>query len=165
MQWPQPGRWPRPGDPNRSGPVAAVFGIFAAFWLSFPVLVLGLAHDWWRILATDTAAATDAKAAFLLARFVGIVMLTLASVRLPAVFTLLFVLVDIALAVVYFGVVTGSTRLLLIGGIVVLAVALIGVYLFFDAMGVSLGGKPLPMGPSSAADLSSTEATTGAGRG
>lgn len=128
------------------GPVAAVFGIFAAFWLSFPVLVLGLAHDWWGIPATDAAAATDAKAVFLLTWFVGIVMLTLASFRLPAVFTLLFVLVDIALAVVYFGVVTGSAGLLLIGGIVVFAFALVGVYLFFDAMGVSLGGKPLPMG-------------------
>ena len=88
------------GDPGRAGRVAAIFGIFAAFWLSFPVLVLGLAHDWWGIPATDTAAATDAKAVFLLTWFIGIVILTLASLRLPAVFTLLFVLVDIALAVV-----------------------------------------------------------------
>ena len=128
------------------GPVAAIFGIFAGFWLSFPILVLGLAHDWWGIPATDMAAATDAKATFLLAWFVGIVMLTLGSLRLPSVFTLLFVLVDVALAVVYFGVVSGSTGLLFIGGIVVFLFALVGVYLFFDAMGVSLGGKPLAMG-------------------
>lgn len=128
------------------GPVAAIFGIFSAFWISFPILVLGLAHDWWGIAASDTAGATDAKATFLLSWFVGIVMLTLASLRLPAVFTLLFVLVDVALAVVYFGVVAGSTSLLFIGGLVVFAFALVGVYLFFDAMGVSLGGRPLPMG-------------------
>lgn len=131
----------------RQGPVASIFGIFAAFWLSFPVLVLGLAHGWWGIPATDTAAATDAKAVFLLVWFVGIVMLTVASLRLPSVFTLLFVLVDAALAVVYFGTVDGSTGLLLIGGILVFAFAAVGVYLFLDAMGVALGSSSLPMGP------------------
>lgn len=128
------------------GPVASIFGIFAAFWISFPVLVLGLAHDWWGIPATDAAAATDAKAVFLLVWFVGIVMLTVASLRLPSAFTLLFLLVDAALAVVYFGTTTGSTGLLLIGGILVFAFAAIGVYLFLDAMGVALGGNALPMG-------------------
>lgn len=95
---------------------------------------------------TDTAAATDAQAVFLLVWFVGIVMLTVASLRLPSVFTLLFVLDDAALAVVYFGTVTGSTGLLLVGGILVFAFAAIEVYLFLDAMGVALGGAALPMG-------------------
>ncbi len=128
------------------GPVAAIFGIFAAFWISFPVLVLGLAHDWWGIPATDMTAAADAKAVFLLTWFIGIVVLTVASLRLPSVFTLLFLLVDAALAVVYFGVNNTSTTLLAVGGILVFAFALVGVYLFFDAMGVAIGGKPLPMG-------------------
>lgn len=128
------------------GPVAAIFGIFAAFWLSFPVLALGLAHDWWGIPATDTAGAADAKAVFLLTWFVGIVMLTIASLRLPAVFTVLFVLVDAALAVVYFGTVNDSTTLLTVGGILVFAFALVGVYLFVDAMAVAGGAKALPMG-------------------
>ncbi|MDT7742335.1 MAG: uncharacterized protein QOE59_1413 [Actinomycetota bacterium] len=131
----------------REGPVASIFGIFAAFWISFPVFVLGLTHGWWGISATDIAAATDAKAVFLLVWFVGIVMLTVASLRLPAVFTALFVLVDVALALVYFGTVNDSTGLLTIGGILVFAFAAIGVYLFLDAMGVALGSKPLPMGP------------------
>ena len=129
------------------GPVASIFGIFAAFWISFPTLVLGLAHGWWGIPATDTAAATDAKAVFLLTWFVGIVMLTLASLRLPSVFTLLFALVDAALALVYFGTVANSTGLLLVGGILVFAFALVGVYLFLDAMSTATGGPALPMGP------------------
>jgi hypothetical protein len=128
------------------GPVASVFGIFAAFWISFPMLVLGLAHGWWGIAATDDAATTDAKAVFLLVWFVGIVMLTVASLRLPSVFTVLFLLVDAALAVVYFGTTSGSGGLLLVGGILVFAFAAMGVYLFVDAMGVALGATALPMG-------------------
>ena len=127
------------------GPVACIFGIFAGFWLSFPLLVLGLAHGWFGD-ATDTAVATGAQEAFLLTWLIGIVMLTVATLRLPAVFTLLFVLVDIALLLVLLGTAQGSTGLLFGGGIVVFAFALVGVYLFVDAMGQALGGKAMPMG-------------------
>src|SRR3954451_19761274 len=33
--------------------VASVFGVFAGFWLSYSVLVLGLNHDWFKILSSD----------------------------------------------------------------------------------------------------------------
>jgi succinate-acetate transporter protein len=33
--------------------VAGVFGIFAGFWLSYAVLVLGLTHNWFAIAAGD----------------------------------------------------------------------------------------------------------------
>lgn len=130
---------------NHSGPVAAIFGIFAGFWLSFPLLVLGIAHGWFGP-ATDTAAQTGAKETFLLSWLIGIVMLTLATLRLPSIFTLLFVLVDLALLLVLLGTAAGSTALLTVGGIAVFAFALIGVYLFFDAMSVANGGSSLPMG-------------------
>jgi uncharacterized protein len=128
-----------------SGPVASIFGIFAAFWISFPVLVLGMAHGWFGD-ATDKAAQAGAQETFLLTWLIGVVVLTLASLRLPSIFTLLFVLVDLALVLVLLGTAAGSTGLLAIGGIAVFAFALVGVYLFFDAMGVALGGSPLPMG-------------------
>lgn len=127
------------------GPVAAIVGVFAGFWITFPALVLGIAYGWWGMAATGPGA-VGAQAAFLLSWFVGIVMLKLASLRLPAVFTLLLVLVDAALAVVFFGVVAASKLLLLIGGILVFSFALVGVYRLFDATGFSLGAKPLPMG-------------------
>lgn len=60
------------------------------------------------------------------------------------VFTLQFVLVDVALAVVYFEVVAGSTVVLFVGGLVVFAFALVGVYLFFDAMGCRRAGGHCP---------------------
>ena len=31
--------------------VACIFGLFAGFWLSYAVLVLGLNHDWFAIPA------------------------------------------------------------------------------------------------------------------
>src|SRR5882757_8338318 len=37
--------------------VAAVFGIFGTFWLSYAVLVLGLDHNWFAIATQPTAAA------------------------------------------------------------------------------------------------------------
>ena len=129
-----------------AGAVASIFGIFAGFWLSFSVLATALGNDWFGASSTDTAAATGAQVTFLLSWLIGIVMLTLASLRLPAVFTLLFVLVDVALLLVLLGTALGSTGLLFGGGIAVFAFALVGVYLFVDAMGKATGGKALPMG-------------------
>ncbi|WP_433783594.1 GPR1/FUN34/YaaH family transporter [Actinomycetospora sp. CA-101289] len=127
------------------GPVASIFGIFAGFWLSFPLLVLGLAHGWFGD-ATEAAVATNAQVAFLLTWLIGVIVLTVATLRLPSVFTVLFVLIDIALLLVMLGTAQGSTGLLFVGGIAVFAFALVGVYLFVDAMGQATGGKPMPMG-------------------
>lgn len=128
-----------------AGAVASIFGIFAGFWLSFAVLATSLSHEWFGT-SSDTTVATGAQVTFLLTWLIGVVVLTLASLRLPSVFTLLFVLVDIALLLVLLGTAMGSTGLLFGGGIAVFAFALVGVYLFVDAMGQATGGKPLPMG-------------------
>jgi succinate-acetate transporter protein len=128
-----------------AGPVAAIFGIFSGFWLSFSVLVLGLAHNWFGD-ATEATVATGAQETFLLTWVVGVTVLTLASLRLPSVFTVLFVLVDAALVLVLLGTAAGSTGLLAWGGIAVFAFTLVGVYLFFDAMSVAAGGASFPMG-------------------
>ena len=64
--------------------VAAVFGIFGTFWLSYAVLVLGLDHSWFAIAVTAALATVKL---FLLTWFVIIVMLTLATLRLASAFT------------------------------------------------------------------------------
>jgi uncharacterized protein len=129
-----------------AGPVAAIFGIFAGFWLSFAVLATALGADWFGPTSTDTAVATGAQETFLLSWLIGVVVLTLASLRLPSIFTALFVLVDLALLLVLLGTANGSTGLLFGGGIAVFAFALIGVYLFVDALGQATGGRALPLG-------------------
>jgi uncharacterized protein len=130
--------------------VAAVFGIFGTFWLSYAVLVLGLDHNWFAITPT---AVIDTVRLFLLAWLIAIVMLTLSTLRLPSAFTAVFVLVDLALLLLLLAFEqtsaagAPSTGLLKAGGYVVLVFAALGVYLFYSASAAGTGGKPLPLGP------------------
>jgi hypothetical protein len=123
--------------------VAAVFAIFGGFWLSYAVLVLGLTHNWFGVTAT---AVTSTQELFLTLWLITIVMLTLATLRLPLAFTLVFVFVDVALLLVLLGTANASTGPVKAGGYAVFIFAAIGVYLFFGALSVATGGKPLPLG-------------------
>jgi uncharacterized protein len=123
--------------------VASVFGIFAGFWLSYAVLVLGLTHNWFGI-APASAQATQEL--FLVAWLVLITLLTLTTLRLPAAYTAVFFLVDVALLLVFLGVNEGSTGLLKAGGYVALVFAAIGAYLYASSASVATGGRPLSLG-------------------
>jgi len=123
--------------------VASVFAIFGGFWLSYPVLVLGLEHNWFGITAAE---ATSTQELFLTSWLITIVMLTLATLRLPLAFTAVFVLVDLALLFVLLGTANANTSLVKAGGYAVFAFALVGVYLYFGALPVATSGKPLPLG-------------------
>ncbi|MEP9395714.1 GPR1/FUN34/YaaH family transporter [Gordonia sp. VNK1] len=123
--------------------VAAIFGIFSGFWFSYAALVLGLTHNWYGVGA-DNAVAT--QEVFLTSWLVVIVLLTLATLRLPAAFTLLFALIDLALVLVLIATAQGSSAVQTAAGWVVFAFAAVGAYLFFDAMSTSTGGRALPIG-------------------
>ncbi len=123
--------------------VAAVFGTFAGFWLSYAALVLGLTHNWYGTLPADAVAV---QKLFLLTWLIGVVVLTLVSLRLPLAFTALFVLVDLALLFVFLGTANASTGLVKFGGVLVFAFVLVGVYLFADAFSSATGGRNLPLG-------------------
>jgi uncharacterized protein len=129
--------------------VAAVFGIFGTFWLSYAVLVLGLDHTWFVIVPTAVLATVKL---FLLTWLIIIVMLTLATLRLPVAFTAVFALVDLALLLLYIGFAQASpagvpsSGLLKAAGYVILVFAAVGVYLFFSAAAAGTGGKALPLG-------------------
>jgi uncharacterized protein len=123
--------------------VASVFGIFAGFWLSYAVLVLGLTHNWFGVAPASAQAAQEL---FLVAWLVVMVMLTLATLRLPLAFTAVFFLVDVALLLVFLGVNESSANLSKVAGYVVLAFAAIGVYLYANTASLATGGRPLPLG-------------------
>ncbi len=123
--------------------VAGVYGIFTGFYLSYAVLVLGLTHNWFGIAP---AAVTDTQKLFLISWLVIVVVLTLATLRLPAAFTALFTLVDITLFLVLLATIQASASLTKAAGYVVLGFSAIGVYLFFGAVSQATGGKPLPLG-------------------
>ena len=129
--------------------VAAVFGIFGTFWLSYGALVLGLDHNWFAITATAVLATVKL---FLVTWLVVIIMLTVATLRLPSAFTAVFALVDVALLLLLLAFANASplgvpsTGLLKTAGYVVLIFAAIGIYLFAGAASAGTGGKPLPLG-------------------
>jgi uncharacterized protein len=123
--------------------VAGIFGIFAGFWLSYAVLVVGLIHGWFGITAL---AVVNTEKLFLIAWLVIIVMLTLATLRLPLAFTALFLLIDVALLLLLINTFSASSGLTKTAGYVVLVFAAIGVYLFFGSASVATGGKALPLG-------------------
>jgi len=123
--------------------VASIFGIFAGFWLSYAVLVLGLTHNWFGISATAVA---HTQELFLTTWLIVIVMLTLATLRLPLAFTALFALIDVALLLLLIATANASTGLVKTAGYVVLLFAAVGVYLFFGSASVATGGKALPLG-------------------
>jgi succinate-acetate transporter protein len=123
--------------------VASVFGIFAGFWLSYAVLVLGLTHNWFGVAPASAQAAQEL---FLVAWLVVMVMLTLVTLRLPLAFSAVFLLVDVALLLVFLGVNESSTGMAKAAGYVVLVFAAIGVYLYANTASVATGGRPLPLG-------------------
>ena len=123
--------------------VASIFGIFAGFWLSYAVLVLGLTHAWFGISAD---AAVHTQGLFLIAWLAIVVMLTLATLRLPLAFTALFTLIDLALVAVLIGTLQGPAGWLKLGGVLVFVFAAIGVYLYVGIASLVTGGKGLPFG-------------------
>ena len=81
-----------------------------------------------------------------------IVILTLVTLRLPLGFTVLFVLVDLALFFVYLGYHNAAAGVpdsaqLKTGGYFAWGFIAVGAYLFLDAMSAATGGKNLPLGP------------------
>ncbi|MGZ4589787.1 MAG: GPR1/FUN34/YaaH family transporter, partial [Actinomycetes bacterium] len=135
--------WAASLSQNAVASIFAIFAIFAGFWLSYAALVLGLTHNWFGIRAADAAKSQEL---FLLSWLLVIGLLTVASLRLPLAFTLLFGLITVALLLLLLGTVNTNTNLTKAGGYVVLAFALLGAYLFLDAMWTATGGRALPTG-------------------
>ena len=123
--------------------VASIFGLFAGFWLSYAVLVLGLLHNWFATTAGDVV---HTIGLFLITWLVVIVLLTLATLRLPLAFTVLFVLIDATLAVVLAATINGSSNLSKVGGVLALAFSAVGAYIFLGIAAQATGGRGVPLG-------------------
>ncbi len=123
--------------------VASIFAIFAGFWLSYAALFLGLVHGWYGVAAPDVSRTLEL---FLISWMLLIGLLTLATLRLPLAFTLLFGLITVALLLTLMGVVNASSSTTKLAGYVVFAFAAVGAYLFYDGMNQACGGKPMPLG-------------------
>jgi succinate-acetate transporter protein len=124
-----------------AGAVAGIFGVFAAFWWSFAVLLLGIGGS-----PKDAA---QSLTLYSLVWTIVVVVLTFAALRLPVAFSLLIALVAVALLLVFLFYAGGATAtgLTKIAGIVAVAFSAIGVYITYDAFNQALGGRPMPLGP------------------
>lgn len=123
--------------------VAGAFGAFCGFWLSYTALVLGLQHNWFLIPAE---AVTDVVVAFLIAWAITMFFLTLATTRLPSIYTIDVGLVDLALIILIFANQNASTGLTKLAGVVVFVFAALGAYIWMSAADQSLGGPGLQLG-------------------
>jgi uncharacterized protein len=125
--------------------VAAIFGIFAAFWLSLGVLVAAVTNGWLG-LAADANPDANPLPTFLISWLIVFVALTVATLRLPLAFTAGFVFVDIAVALVLVNVLSGSAIFATLAGVSVFVFCAVFAYIWFDGVGQELGAKPLAMG-------------------
>jgi succinate-acetate transporter protein len=124
--------------------VACIFGLFAGFWLSYSVLVIGLNHNWFAIPPADV---THTIASFQITWAIVMGALTLATLRLPVVFTAIVGLVVVALVLLIFGTLNTDDTLNKAAGVVSFAFAALGVYAFLGAASAATGGKAYPLGP------------------
>jgi uncharacterized protein len=123
---------------------AGISSIVGSFLLSYALLVLGLTHNWYGI---GPLAVASTQKVFVIAWIVIVTMLILAALRMPAVFLLLFALVDAALVLNLLGIIQSSANMDKAAGWTLMAVSAVVVYLFFGAMSQSTGGKEVPLGP------------------
>jgi succinate-acetate transporter protein len=123
--------------------VACIFGLFAGFWLSYGILVLGLNHNWFAIPAGDV---THTVAEFQITWAIVMAALALATLRLPSAFTAVVVLVVLALVLLIIGTLQPSETFTKAAGYVCFAFAGLGIYLFLSAAAVATGGRGYPLG-------------------
>lgn len=108
--------------------VATLYAVFLGFYSSYVLLQLGLAHNWYGIPAGQVATTV---AVYLICWLITIVVLTLATLRLPVIFTVLLGLVDVALALLLVSTYTGSALIQSIAGAVVFGFIAVAIYLYF----------------------------------
>jgi uncharacterized protein len=124
--------------------VATVLGAFAAFWISYAALVIGLAHNWYAIPPT---AILHTIGQFLIAWDIVIFMLFLVSLRIPLLFSLILGAGVVGVTLITIGVLESSAGIQHAGGVFVLLFGALGFYGYLGTAIVSVGGKPLPFGP------------------
>jgi len=119
--------------------VACIFGIFAGFWLSYAAFVLGVSHNWFPLVTTGSL--MHITALFVITWLVILGLLTLGTLRLPLAFTVLFVVIDAALAVLLVATINGDSTLTKVAGGLTFAFAAVGAWIFLGVIDTASGGR------------------------
>ena len=120
-----------------------VLGTLAGFFVSYATLVLGLAHGW---LAVGPNEIQHTVALFQISWLAVFLFLSLASVRLPAAFTVLFVSFVVALALLLIDTLGPSTTAGKLAGVIVLLIGAAAGYVFIAIASRASGGPEYPIG-------------------
>jgi succinate-acetate transporter protein len=122
----------------------AVLGVLATFFLSYGVLVLGLVHNWFGVTPTNVQ---HTVALFQISWLVVIVFFAIASIRLPLLFTVLFVTFGVVLALLLVATLHTSTTVpSRVAGVLSLIIAVAAGYVFLAVASVASGGQEFPIG-------------------
>ena len=134
--------------------VAAIFGLFAAFWFSLFAVLLGgpgpagggIGHNWFNVPA---ASLTPTLQMFFIAWTIVFVFLTIAILRLPISYVAIMVFVDIAVLFVLLAISFTVQVFFVVAGAAVLAFCAVGLYAFLNTAWVATGAKRAwpPLGP------------------
>ncbi|KDA41121.1 GPR1/FUN34/YaaH family transporter [Frankia sp. BMG5.23] len=124
-------------------PLASLFAVFFGFYGSYAAFGLGLGHNWYNIPATQITRTTEL---WLISWLVTLVLVTVATLRLPSSFTLLLGFADGALLLLLLGTINTSTALTHAGGYLVFGFTAVAAYLYLAVMSAETGGKGLPLG-------------------
>lgn len=130
--------------------VAGLLGTFSGFWLSLGFLLLAL-NNGLIVNAADGSAITTTQtgnilATYILTWLIVFVLLTLATLRLPLMFTAGLVFVSITFALVLAFLLTGTALFAVLAGIAAFLFCAVFAYILLDAIGQDLGGRAMPMG-------------------
>lgn len=122
--------------------VAAVFGLFASFWISLGVQLTGLTHNWFGIPADDKV-----LQGYLISYIVIFAILTVTTLRLPLAFTAIFGLVTVTFVFVLIGVLDTSTTVWnTIAGYLVFVFTAICAYILAGGASLATGGPAMNLG-------------------
>ncbi len=127
--------------------VAAIFGIFAGFWISLAFFLLGVFHNWFAIPTTDVV---HAEELFFITWGIIIFFLTIPELRLPAVYPMINIFILLALVLVILGLESpGSVSTFdHLAGIAVFIFAGLGSLAFLNVSSIAMGGPASPpLGP------------------
>jgi len=129
-------------DAGRSLPVT-ILGVLAAFFLSYAALVLGLLHSWYGIAPADVQ---HTQALFQISWLVAFVLLAVATIRLPVLFTVLFVAFSLVLVFLLIATLDPSQTAGKVGGWIALVIGAAAGYVFVSVSSVASGGPEYPLG-------------------
>lgn len=122
---------------------AGLFGVFFGFYASYAALAMGLINGWYGFTAEDVLAA---QVVWFVSWIVTLVLLTITTLHFPWTYTLLLILVDVALLLLLLGATNSSTALTRAGGVLIIAFIALAAYLYIDAMDREVGHRGLPIG-------------------